>query len=71
MKVFIDGKQVECNNDVKIIYEGKDIGHDEMVSGELHLTITNEALIADTFKDNGKMYLTMWEDLADIIEKTH
>jgi len=71
MKVFIDGEQVECNNDVKIIYENRII--DDPNIGELHITLNHEGMIADSFENDNmhRSYKSMWKDLDDIIEETH
>ena len=81
MKVLIDGKEVTCNNDVKIIYDDETLGFDKdlggkIIAGQLHVTLTHEGMIADTFTLNaGNMslepYKTMWWTANDIIEETH
>jgi hypothetical protein len=50
MKVLIDGKEVECLNDVKVIWD--DTPDDNM---ELHMAATGEGVILDVYgtDDNG------------------
>ncbi len=45
MKVFIDGEEVVCNNDVKVIWDDE-YPEDDM---ELHTTVTSEGAILDRF----------------------
>jgi len=45
MKVIIDGKELEVNNDVKIIWD-KEYPEDDM---ELHMAATHEGIILDRF----------------------
>ena len=49
MKVLIDGKEVVCHNDVKVIYEDLvTFGEDaETEYVDLHLTLTHEGEITD------------------------
>jgi hypothetical protein len=68
MKVFIDGKQVKCLNDVKVVHE--DVTSGENVYDSLEITLNSEGMIADTWKKN-TIHRTMWKDLEDIIEETH
>lgn len=44
MKVLIDGKEVECLNDVKVIWDN--CPEDDM---ELHMAVTYEGIILDKF----------------------
>jgi hypothetical protein len=50
MKVLIDGKEVECLNDVKVIWD--DTPDENM---ELHMAATSEGVILDVYgtDDNG------------------
>lgn len=48
MKVLIDGREVEVQNDVKIIWDQMDEHEKEQ---ELHLTCTYEGIIADRYKE--------------------
>jgi predicted RNA-binding protein with PIN domain len=75
MKVFIDGVEVECHNDVKVVYENREI---DLVFGQgakscdLHVTLTNEGMIADTFiEGEGESFTTMSQEVQDIIDETH
>lgn len=44
MKVFVDGKEIKCKNDVKIIHE--------VENDELHITCTHEGVITDIVSNN-------------------
>ena len=73
MKVIIDGNEVECLNDVKVIYEDEMIGmndREQECFGQLHVTMTCEGMIADLIEDGSdEVDRTMaWETL-DIIER--
>ena len=46
MKVLIDGQEVECKNDVKIIWDGEEAPEDDM---QFHMTVTHEGIILDSF----------------------
>jgi hypothetical protein len=73
MKVFIDGKQVKCLNDVKVVHEDELLDvlpSGENVYGSLEITLNSEGMIADTYYGR-KIHGTMWKDLEDIIEETH
>jgi ACT domain-containing protein len=48
MKVYIDGKEMNYINDVKIISEA--MGDDDDV--DLHLTFNNEGMIVDFIKED-------------------
>jgi len=52
MKVLIDGKEVECLNDVKVIYEQED---DQGRPQELHVIANCEGLITDVFDFEGEL----------------
>jgi hypothetical protein len=79
MKVLIDGIEVKCENEVKVIYEDEIIGFDKKlggrgIEGELHVTLTDEGMFADTFEKNaGTTFIStsMWKSLNDIIAETH
>jgi len=51
MKLYVDGKEIEVKNDVKVVYDDVciDMGDDpeEDIMGELHATLTSEGLILD------------------------
>jgi len=51
MKLYVDGKEVDFKNDVKVVYDGvcvdMDIDSGEETSGELHVTLTHEGQILD------------------------
>ncbi len=73
MKVLIDGKEVECLNDVKIIHENQLIDvkpSGKEVYGNLEITLTSEGMIADVWRRK-KVEKTMWKELEDIMEETH
>ena len=55
MKVLIDGKEVEVQNDVKIIWEQEDDDENEQT---LQLTATYEGLIGDVFDEEGELIQT-------------
>jgi len=70
VKVLIDGKEVKCLNDVKVIYDGG--YYDEDVNGkdvqvEPHLTVTHEGVILDNINE-GEVFSTMAFDLDCMIE---
>lgn len=68
MIVLIDGVEVKCNNDIKIIYENEAINEDDgSPAGDVHLTITNEGLITDIF-EKGEVTMTSSTPLEDLIE---
>jgi hypothetical protein len=77
MKVLVDGVEVPCQNDVKVIYENEIIDFDgdlggRAVEGNLHVTLNHEGMVADTFaSDSDESYASMWQDLHDIISLTH
>jgi len=50
MKVLIDGKEVKCLNDIKVIYDGVVFGmndDDLDLEGELHVALNCEGIVAD------------------------
>ena len=74
MKVLIDGKEVECNNDVKVIFD--DGGYYDEADGnevevEPHLSITHEGLILDNIvtKEESQIFSTMAFELDCMIEQ--
>ena len=75
MKILVDGKEVPCQNDVKIIYEDELV--DVLPSGvdvysDLHVTLNCEGLVADVIsKGEQESSRSMWKDIEDIIEETH
>lgn len=75
MKVLIDGKQVECLNDVKIIHENQLLGVEKWkaITGDLIITHNSAGMWADTIRDGttSEVYKTTWKDVEDIIEETH
>lgn len=75
MKVLIDGKEVKCLNDVKIIHKNQLVDVDRNgndVMGDLHITLTHEGMVADTFnKRQNFVSKSTWKTLDDIIEETH
>jgi|WetSurMetagenome_2_1015567.scaffolds.fasta_scaffold511249_2 hypothetical protein len=60
MKVFIDGVLVDALNDVKIIAEDPESGH------ELHATFGPEGFVFDLVKD-GEVVETEGEQYVDLI----
>ena len=72
MRVLIDGQEVPVQNDVKIIHEeiclgASESGDGEEIVGDLHLTLTHEGLITETFV-NGEVYKTASTDVEDLTE---
>ena len=74
MKVLIDGKEVVCHNDVKVIYDHQEY-YDEDREGngvqvEPHLIITHEGIILDNIAQNeeGQVFSTMSQEINDLIE---
>jgi len=67
MIVLVDGKEIECNNDVKVIHE------DPMSPDrELHITLTHEGMIADVIDaDYDVSIITTSLELLDIHEMCH
>lgn len=51
MKLIVDGKEIPCTNDVKVIYDNLEerCGSDFMDTG-IHITLTNEGMIKDWVK---------------------
>jgi hypothetical protein len=51
MKILVDGKEIQVQNDIKVIYEDVVIDYDmdseEEKHAELHATLTHEGLILD------------------------
>ena len=63
MKVYIDGKEILCLNDVVVVHENQIVAYkgikDEEIMGQLHVKCTHEGMILD-----------MIEDGADDIDRT-
>lgn len=70
MIVLIDGKEVECNNDVKVIWDDHPVSLTESErAGQVHLTVTNEGVIADIFEEGGnESYATAALEPQDIYD---
>jgi len=75
MKVLIDGKEVQVQNDVKIIYDGVcidiDSDTDTDILGELHATMTSEGMILDVIDTEGEVcatYATEYGQMASWCE---
>ena len=54
MQVLIDGKEVECKNDIRVMYDGvifgmDDDGNDE--EGELHVILNCEGMVLDLISE--------------------
>jgi len=75
MKLIVDGKEVQFDNQVKVIYEDEFVGMDDRdreVYGQLHVTLTHEGLIADLFEednDTQECDRTMCMETNDLIEQ--
>lgn len=73
MKIEIDGKEVEVQNDIKIIYDDvpmfKDChGHNVEVCGQLHITVRSEGITIDKIEDD-ECFDVAWlclDDLSDL-----
>lgn len=59
MKVLIDGKEVKCQNDVKIIHD--------IEGDELHVTCTHEGVVTDVVS-GGEVIGTSSIEAKDIYE---
>jgi hypothetical protein len=57
MKVMIDGEEVKCLNDVKVIYE--DINEE---GEELHVTLNGEGMVTDVTPDGSRVTKTYWAE---------
>ena len=74
MKVFIDGKEVECQESVKVIHTDEIVNTDgtcEEMLGEVHIQCTNEGIIVDCVNEEGEVIKSAWQDIDDLIEMTH
>jgi len=56
MIVMVDGKKIEVQNDIRVIYTDVIIGEteDESVLGDLQVVLTHEGMITDIFDSDGK-----------------
>ena len=53
MKLIIDGKEVEFDHQVKVIYEDEFMYDDgDEMRGELHITLTEEGIITDLYHED-------------------
>jgi len=66
MKVLIDGEEVECLNNVKVIYEEGDENHEE-----LHVTLNNEGQVLDVVDEEGRVEKTYWALVSHLAEECH
>jgi len=73
MKVLIDGKEIEVQNDVRIIYDEVIYGWDDddtELEGSLHLVANHEGLVTDVVDKDGEIFATWsntYGELADRI----
>ena len=77
MKVLIDGKEVVCNNDVKVIFDtGEYLDEGDLGEGmqdvevEPHLTVNHEGVIVDNIKE-GQVFTTSWRTIQELVEECH
>jgi len=64
MKVLIDGQEVECLNDVKVIYEEID-----EENNQLHITCNSEGMVTDVLDECGsRVEKTFWGEPWHIAE---
>lgn len=69
MKVFIDGKEIEVKNDVKIIWDHFIIDEDwEEEEVMVHLGVNHEGIVIDSVRSDGMIDATMSKDLDDMLE---
>jgi hypothetical protein len=66
MKVLIDGEEVECLNNVKVIYEEGDENGDE-----LHVTLNGEGQVLDVVDPKGGVRKTYWALISHLAEECH
>jgi hypothetical protein len=72
MKVFIDGEEVQFQNDVKVVFEDETLDVMEQddtftdVTGDLHVTVNNEGVILDAVENN-EVSKTASIDTEDLI----
>lgn len=71
MKVLVDGKEVDVENDVKIVWEGEFLEEPEVVGehlkSELHLTANCEGIVLDVVSD-GEVEQTRSLETLDLSE---
>jgi len=65
MKVIIDGNEVECLNDVKVIYDDQ-MDEDENPT-QIHVTATYEGLIIDEFNNDGNLNSTSSMEVSSLL----
>ena len=75
MKVIVDGNEVECLNDVTIIFDEHPImldgpNHPEE-TGQVHVKATHEGIILDVFDEAGDPHRTSWREPQDLLDLTH
>jgi len=70
MKVMIDGKNVKCNSEVRVIHETTIWHGCKETEAELHMIISDEGMITDLVID-GEAEKTGWSMIEDIAEECH
>jgi len=73
MKVLIDGHEVDCINDVKIIYEGPFLMEldGNSVDAELHVCCNYYGITTDVVNLEGEVETSAWHLTSDLAEMTH
>lgn len=74
MKVFVDGIEVKCQNEVKIVYEGENesviyYGKDimEITDSEMHLTINGDGVAGDIIDRDGNLVRSAFWMTSDLV----
>jgi hypothetical protein len=65
MRLFVDGNEVEVQNDVTVVYEGLD---PDAPGHELHVRLTCEGLITDLVDGDGEVIATNGRMAVDLAE---
>jgi hypothetical protein len=71
MKVLIDGKEVEVQNDIKVIYDEIIFGMDDDgkdIEGELHVLLNCEGMVTDLFVDDNELVATMSRTAGELAD---
>jgi len=78
MKVLIDGKEIQVQNDVRIIYEGVPLPEADLEepcperdTGELQVVLNCEGLVVDTFVEGEHTGQTGYMLVDDLVELAH
>ena len=70
MKVYVDGKEIEVLNDVKIVYDevcvDLDMNTNTDIYGQLHATMTSEGMILDLIDPEGEICATYAKEYSEM-----